>query len=41
MRLRRDNRAPEYLAQDEKVISKPEDYKGKWMNASRIIIQFM
>lgn len=30
MRLRRDNRAPEYLAQDEKVILKPEDYKGRW-----------
>ena len=30
MRLRRDNRAPEYLAQDEKVILNPEDFKGKW-----------
>lgn len=30
MRLRRDNRAPEYLKQDKKVILNPEDYKGKW-----------
>ena len=30
MRLRRDNRAPEYLAQDEKVILEPEKLKGKW-----------
>lgn len=30
MRLRRDNRAPEYLAQDEKVILNPESYKGRW-----------
>ena len=30
MRLRRDNRAPEYLAQDEKVILQPEGFKGKW-----------
>lgn len=32
MRLRRDNRAPEYLAKDEKVILNPEQYKGKWKN---------
>ena len=30
MRLRRDNRAPEYLAQDDKVILNPESFKGKW-----------
>lgn len=30
MRLRRDSRAPEYLAQDEKVILNPEELKGKW-----------
>ncbi len=30
MRLRRDNRAPEYLAQDERVVLNPESYKGKW-----------
>lgn len=30
MRLRRDQRAPEYLAQDERVILNPEEYKGKW-----------
>lgn len=30
MRLRRDSRAPEYLAQDERVVSNPEAYKGKW-----------
>lgn len=30
MRLRRDNRAPIYLAQDKKVISEPETYKGRW-----------
>lgn len=30
MRLRRDSRAPEYLAQDERVILNPENYRGKW-----------
>lgn len=30
MRLRRDNRAPEYLANDERVIMEPEQFKGKW-----------
>lgn len=30
MRLRRDSRATEYLAQDERVISNPEEFKGKW-----------
>lgn len=30
MRLRRDHRAPEYLAKDERVILNPQDYKGKW-----------
>lgn len=30
MRLRRDNRAPEYLAQDERVVLNPESFRGKW-----------
>lgn len=30
MRLRRDNRAPEYLAQDERVVLIPESFRGKW-----------
>ncbi len=30
MRLRRDPRAPEYLASDERVILSPEAFKGKW-----------
>ncbi|WP_069999594.1 tRNA (guanosine(46)-N7)-methyltransferase TrmB [Cellulosilyticum sp. I15G10I2] len=30
MRLRRDPRAPEYLANDEKVVLEPEAFKGKW-----------
>lgn len=30
MRLRRDPRATEYLAQDERVVQEPTAYKGKW-----------
>lgn len=30
MRLRRDPRATEYLAQDERVVQEPTTYKGKW-----------
>lgn len=30
MRLRRDPRATEYLAQDERVVQDPTSYKGKW-----------
>lgn len=30
MRLRRDRRAPEYLENDERVVSNPQDFKGKW-----------
>lgn len=30
MRLRRDARATDYLAQDERVIQNPEELKGKW-----------
>ncbi len=30
MRLRRDSRAPEYLAQDERVILEPKSFKGRW-----------
>ena len=30
MRLRRDPRATDYLAQDEKVVQNPTEYKGKW-----------
>ena len=32
MRLRRDPRAPEYLAKDEKVILSPEALKGSWQD---------
>ena len=30
MRLRRDGRATDYLAQDERVIQNPQELKGKW-----------
>lgn len=30
MRLRRDSRATDYLAQDERVVSSPEAFRGKW-----------
>lgn len=30
MRLRRDARATDYLAQDERVIQNPEEFKGRW-----------
>lgn len=30
MRLRRDPRATDYLAQDERVVQNPTEYKGKW-----------
>lgn len=30
MRLRRDPRAPEYLAKDERVVPNPEEFKGRW-----------
>ena len=30
MRLRRDARATDYLAQDERVIQNPQELKGKW-----------
>ena len=30
MRLRRDPRATEYLAQDKRVVQEPTAYKGKW-----------
>lgn len=30
MRLRRDPRATDYLAQDERVVQNPTKYKGKW-----------
>lgn len=30
MRLRRDPRATDYLAQDERVVQEPTAYKGKW-----------
>ncbi len=30
MRLRRDPRAEEYLANDDKVIKNPEQFKGRW-----------
>lgn len=44
MRLRRDGRAPEYLASDERVVQRPEDYKGKWKelfgNSNPIHVEF-
>lgn len=30
MRLRRDPRATDYLAQDERVVQEPTEYRGKW-----------
>lgn len=44
MRLRRDPRAPEYLANDERVILTPEDFKERWQehfgNTNPIHVEF-
>ncbi len=44
MRLRRDARATDYLAADERVIETPQDFKGKWNevfgNDNKIHVEF-
>ena len=44
MRLRRDARATDYLAADERVIESPQEFKGKWNevfgNNNKIHVEF-